>query len=136
MADNASNFPRRFLLWCAPIVGGHFLAVVWHLILVVKVQPDFPRLALPLLILVNLLPIVGLVAVAKEYRTRGGILIVVPLGLALVIGAYQHFLTPETDNVFHMPPGDLTLPFQVSAVLLVFLEALSCWVGLRIFAHG
>jgi hypothetical protein len=32
------------------------------------VQPGFPRLAIPLLILVNLLPIAGLIAVVKGYQ--------------------------------------------------------------------
>jgi hypothetical protein len=39
------------------------------------VQPGFPRLAIPLLILVNLLPIAGLIAVAKGYEKLAGILI-------------------------------------------------------------
>jgi hypothetical protein len=30
----------------------------------------------------------------------------------------------------------LRLPFQISAVLLVLLEALGCWIGVRIFVHG
>jgi hypothetical protein len=134
MEPTNADSTRRLLLWGAPIVGGHFLAVVWHLILVVKVQPNFPRPAVPLLILVNLLPIVGLVALAKQYRALAGILILVPLGIALVIGVYQHFVSLGTDNVFRMPPGDLTLPFQASAVLLAFLEVLGCWLGIKIFA--
>jgi len=108
---------------------------MWHLALVVRVQPNFPKLAIPLLIVVNLLPIVGLVVLAKGYRKIAGFLIIFPLGIALIIGVYAHFLSPGTDNVFHMPPGDLALPFQASAVLLVLLEGLGCWVGLRIFAH-
>jgi hypothetical protein len=100
------------------------------------VQPGFPRLAIPLLILVNLLPIAGLIAVAKGYQKLAGILIIVRFGIALVIGAYEHFLSPGTDNVFHMPPGDLRLPFQASAVLLAFLEGLGYWFGFRILAHS
>lgn len=133
MEQNNSDSTRKLLLWGAPIVGAHFLAVLWHLALVLKLQPGFPRLAIPLLILVNLLPIAGLIAFAKGYRKLAGMVIIVPLGIALVIGAYQHFFSPGTDNVFHMAPGDLRLPFQFSAVLLALLEALCCWVGFRIF---
>lgn len=53
-----------------------------------------------------------------------------------MIGLYEHFLGPGTDNVLHMPPSELSLPFQVRAVLLVLLEALGCWVGFRIFADA
>jgi hypothetical protein len=64
-----------------------------------------------------------------------GSMIILPLAMALVIGTYAHFLSPGTDNILHMPSGDLTLSFQISAVLLVLLEALGCWVGIRIFAN-
>jgi hypothetical protein len=37
-----TNSSRTLLLWIATIVVGHFMAVVWHLLLVVKVQPGFP----------------------------------------------------------------------------------------------
>jgi hypothetical protein len=135
MEENSFDFTRKLLLWGGPIVGVHFLVVLWHLVRVLKVQPGFPRLAIPLLILVNLLPIAGLITFAKGYHKLGGILIIVPLGIALVIGVYEHFLSPGTDNVFHMPPGDLRLPFQASAVVLALLEGPGCWVGFRIFTQ-
>jgi hypothetical protein len=127
-ADSA----RTLLLWSAPIVVGHFVAVQWHLMLVVEVQPDLPRFAPPLLILVNLVPVAGLVVFAKGLPKLAGSMITLPLSL-LVIGVYAHFLSRGTDNIFRMPPGDLRLAFQISAVLLVLLEALGCCAGLRIF---
>jgi hypothetical protein len=89
-----------------------------------------------LLILFNLFPVAGLVALAKGFRKLAGSLIILPLAIALVIGTYAHFLSRGTDNILRMPSGDLTLSFQISAVLLVLLEALGCWVGIRIFAHS
>ena len=133
MEPTRADSPRTVLLWSAPIVVGHFIAVVWHLLLVVKVQPGFPRFAVPLLILVNLVPVAGLVAFAKGFPKLAGSMIILPLAIALIIGTYAHFLSPGTDNILRMPPGDLRLPFQISAVLLVFLEALGCYAGLRIF---
>jgi hypothetical protein len=56
---------RKLLLWSASIVLGYFVAVLWHLLLLVKVQPSTPRFFPPLLILFNLFPIAGLVALAK-----------------------------------------------------------------------
>lgn len=70
----------------------------------------------------------------KAYRKLAGFLITAPLGFALAVGVYQHFLSAGTDNVFHIPPGEFRLPFQASAVLLALLEGLGCLVGFRIFA--
>jgi hypothetical protein len=135
MEPTKADSTRTPILWIAPIVVGHFIVVVWHLFLVVRVQPGFPRSALPLMILVNFFPIAGLVALAKGFAKWAGCMITLPLAIVLVIGTYAHFLSPGADNVLHMPPGDLRLPFQISAVLLVLLEALGCWVGIRIFVR-
>jgi hypothetical protein len=85
---------RKLLLWSVPIVLGHFVAVIWHLFLLVKVQPGTPRFFPPLLILFNLFPVAGLVALAKGLRKLAGSLIILPLAIALVIGTYAHFLSP------------------------------------------
>jgi hypothetical protein len=135
MEQEKTNFIPKPLLFAAFVTFGHFAAVIWHLLLLVEVQPGTPRIALLLLILINLLPVAALVAFAKgRYKLAGG-LIVVPLGVALAIGGYTHFLSAGTDNVLQMPPGELRLPFQVSAVLLAVLEVLGCWIGLWIFTY-
>jgi hypothetical protein len=131
-----SSSTRELLFWTGAIVVGHFAAVIWHLLLLINVQPRTPRFLPPLLILVNLLPVAGLVTFAKGFAKLAAIMITVPLGVALLIGAYAHFLSPGTDNVFRMAPGGSRFPFQVSAVMLVVLEALGCWVGIRLFAQS
>jgi hypothetical protein len=127
---------QRLLFWGALIVASHFFVVLEHLWLVVRTQPSFPRSAIPWLIVINLFPVIGLVVLAMEYRKLAAILIAAPLALAFAIGTYAHFLSPGTDNVLHMPPGELRVPFQVSAVLLALLEALGCWIGLITFKHS
>lgn len=102
MEPTNADSTRKLLLWCAPIVLGHFVAVIWHLFLLVKVQPSTPRLFPPLLILFNLFPVAGLVVLGKGFRKLAGSMIILPLALALVIGTYAHFLSPGTDNIFHM----------------------------------
>jgi hypothetical protein len=134
MEPTNADSTRKLLLWSALIVLGHFVAVVWHLLLLVKVQPSTPRFFPLSVILLNLFPVAGLVALAKGFRRLAGTMIILPLAIPLVIGTYVHFLSPGSDNIFHMPAGDLRLPFQASAVLLALLEALGCWTGLRIFA--
>jgi hypothetical protein len=58
-------------------------------------------------------------------------MILAPLGIALIVGTYAYFVNDGADNVFRMPPGDLRLQFQISAVLLTLLEAVACWLALR-----
>jgi hypothetical protein len=136
MESAKTDSARSLLLWSALIVVRHFIAVLWHLLLVVKVQLGFPAFAPPLLILVNFIPVTGVVALANGFPKLAGSVIAIPLGIALVIGLYAHFLSPGTDNVFRMPPGELRLPFRISTVLLVLLEALGSWLGLRISARA
>ena len=115
---------------------GHFLVVVWHLWLLVRVQPGTPRFLPPILILVNLLPVAGLIVLAKGSQKLAATLVTVPLGVALVVGFGAHFLSSGNDNVLHMPPGALLLSFQTSAVLLMVLEAAGVLLGLQMFRLG
>jgi len=135
MEPTNADSTRKLLLWSVPIVLGHFVAVIWHLLLLVKVQPSTPRFFPPMLILFNLFPVAGLVALAKGLSKLAASMIILPFAIALVIGTYAHFLSSGTDNILRMPSGDLRLSFQISAVLLVLLEAIGCWVAIRIFAH-
>jgi hypothetical protein len=130
---NDSN--RSLLLWSAAIVVGNFLAVVWHLVLLIKVQPSTPGFLPRLLILLNLLPIAGVLVFAKGLPRLAAGAILLPLSVGLVIGAYSHFLSSGSDNVLRMPPGPLRLTFQLSAMLLVILEGLGCWVGFRMLTY-
>lgn len=125
---------RKLLLWAALVVVAHFLVVLWHLVMLLRVQPGFPMLGALALILANLIPIAGVVAFAKGARRLATLLIVIPLGVALVIGGYTHFLSPGSDNVLRMPSGGFTFPFQISAALLVSLEALGCCLGVKMFS--
>ena len=126
---------RKLLFWGALLVGAHFIAVLWHLDLLFAVQPSFPRIAGLMLVLGNLLPIVGVVGFAKGANRFAATLIVIPLGVALVIGGYSHFLSPGSDNVLRMPSGGLTLPFQISALLLALLEVFGCLVGVTMLSR-
>ena len=113
----------------------HFVVVLWHLAVLVRVQPNFPMLGGLALVLINLLPIAGVVTFAKGANKLAASLIILPLGVALVIGGYSHFLSPGSDNVLRMPPHGLTLEMQVSAALLAVLEVLGCWLGVKMLSR-
>jgi len=125
---------RNLLLLATALVLSHLGIVIWHLLLLVRVQPETPRFALMLLIGVNLIPVMGLVAFAKGHATFAGWMIILPFGVAVAIGGYSHFLSTSSDNVFHMPSQPWRVPFQVSTVLLALLEALSCWIAVRMLS--
>jgi O-antigen ligase len=133
MASTERDLIHRLLLTGTPMLLAHFAVVLWHLCLLVRVEPSTPTLMPPLLILFNLVPLAGLLALRKGYKKSAGTMITVPLAIVLVIGFSAHFLSSGADNVFRMAPGEWRLSFQISAVLLVCLEALGCWIGLRAF---
>jgi hypothetical protein len=82
--------------------------------------------------LVNLLPAIALILLwTNRPKTAGGLLLLFFV-IPFAIGSYEHFLGPGPDNVFRMVPGEWTLPFQASAVLLVLLELLGCWTSFQI----
>ncbi len=88
-----------------------------------------------MLVLINLLPIAGVVAFAKGANKLAASLIVIPLAVALFIGGYTHFLSSGSENVLRMPSSGLTLEMQISAALLAVLEALGCWLGVKMLSR-
>ena len=77
MQLRTSDFKRKLLLWGTPILLAHYAAVIWHVALLVKVQPGFSGLAILLLLVINLLPIAGLFTFAKGFPKLAGSLIIV-----------------------------------------------------------
>ena len=128
--QSGTEFRRKLIGWGAGITLAHYLAVVWHVTLLVKVQPGFPTQGILALLLVNLVPVA---AFAKGFHRSAAVMAMVPLGVALCIGGFTHFLSSGTDSVLRMPSCELTLPFQISAALLVVLEALGCWIAVRMY---
>jgi hypothetical protein len=49
-----------------------------------------------------------------------------------VDGLITHFFSAGPDNVFRIAAGALTWSFRVSAVLLVVLETVGCWLAVAI----
>jgi hypothetical protein len=118
-------FSRPLLFWGIPVVVGHLLVVLWHLFLLVKVEPNtalIPASAFG----PNQCNSCG--GAVRGFFTLAATMVAVPLAVALVIGAYSHFLSSGGDNIFRLPPGEFRLSYQISAVLLVTLEALGCWI--------
>src|SRR5581483_1449108 len=136
MQGAKTAFSRPLLVWGIPVVVGHFLIVLWHLFLLVKIEPNTASFLPPLLILINVIPVAELFVFQRGFSKLAATMVAVPLAVALVINAYSHFLSSGTDNFFRMPPGEFRLSYQISAILLVMLGVLGCWIGYRMFGNA
>lgn len=123
----------RKLYWYATLVVlAHAVVVFWHLELLAWLGSALTPERVPVFAtLANLIPMVAVILLWAHFPRVGAWLLLF-LAVPLAIGGYSHFLSPSSDNVFRMAPGDLTLAFRVSAVLLLVLELLTCWVAVQI----
>ena len=85
--------------------------------------------------LANMVPLVAVIFLWAHFPRVGGWLLLF-LAVPLAIGGYSHFLSPGSDNVFRMAPGELTLAFRISALLLLVLELLCCWITIQILRQS
>jgi hypothetical protein len=121
------------LYWSAAlIVLAHAVIVYWHLVLLARFGAAITPDQVPLLtILANLIPLIAVILMWAHFP-RVGTSLLLFLAVPLAIGGYSHFLSPGSDNVFRMAPSELTVAFRVSAVLLLILESLGCWLSIQI----
>jgi hypothetical protein len=126
---------RRLYWYATIIVLAHAVVVFWHLELLARLGTALRSDQVPLFAgLANLIPLIALILLWTNFRKAGGCLLLF-LAVPLAIGGYQHFLSSGPDNVFRMVSGELTLVFQISAVLLLILEFSGCWVSVQILRN-
>jgi hypothetical protein len=123
----------RKLYWYATLVVlAHAVVVFWHLELLAGLGSTLTPEQVPLFAsLANLIPLIAVILLWARFPKVGAWLLLF-LAVPLAIGGYSHFLSPGSDNVFRRAPGELSLAFRMSAVLLLVLELLSCWVAVQI----
>jgi glucan phosphoethanolaminetransferase (alkaline phosphatase superfamily) len=80
-------------------------------------------------------PVLAAILLWTRLRAVGAWLLLISMAGAFVFGLYYHFIYPSPDNVAMIPPMDGRLPFQITAVLLAVLEALGCWLGMRMLGR-
>ncbi|MHB8629145.1 MAG: hypothetical protein ACYDBJ_24985 [Aggregatilineales bacterium] len=79
-------------------------------------------------------PIVAAVLLGRQAYFAGALLLAFSMAGALLYGLAGHFLLPGADNVSQQAAGFWPLTFQITAVLLIPLEALGCTFGLGLIA--
>lgn len=127
----------RKLYWYATLfVLAHAVVVFWHLELLARLGTALRSDQVPLFAgLANMVPLIAVIFLWAHFPRVGGWLLLF-LAVPLAIGGYSHFLSPGSDNVFRMVPGDLTSGFRISAVLLFVLELLSVWLSVQILRRS
>jgi hypothetical protein len=126
---------KRIAEYATLVVVAHAGAVIWHLILVAKITPGLTEhQVLAATAAINVVPTVALVLLWAHFPRLGGVLLFLPLAVGLLIGGNEHFVTPGPLNVFYMAASPWALPFRVTAVLLLVLEGLGCWIAIRAFS--
>jgi len=127
---------RRLYWYATLVVLTHAAVIFWHLELLARLNAALKADQVPFLAgLANVIPLLALISLWAQFPKLGGWLLLF-LAVPLVIGGYSHFLSPGSDNVFRMAPGDLTTGFRVSAVLLWMLELWGCWLGIKILRRS
>lgn len=127
----------RKLYWYATLVVlAHAVVVFWHLELLAKLGGAFKPEQVPLFAsLANIIPLTALLSLWAHFPKAGAWLLLF-LAVPLAVGGYSHFVSPGSDNVFRMAPGELTSAFRISAVLLFTLEFLGCWLSIQILRQS
>jgi hypothetical protein len=127
---------RKLCRYAALVVLAHAVVVFWHLELLARRDAALRVDQVPLFAaLANIIPLIALISLWAHFPKLGAWLLLF-LAVPLAIGGYSHFLSPGSDNVFRMADGELTFAFRISAVLLLVLEFLGCWLGIRILRRS
>lgn len=114
------------------IIAAHCVAAVWHLVLLARIfpTPDNGTTWLPIVFVSAAHLGLSVVWWTVSIRLAGWVLLVL-LSTALGAGVYEHFLSPGPNTIFRVPPTNWTAAFRASVFVLLVLEILGCWLGLR-----
>ena len=116
------------------VVLAHTGAVFWHLLLVRKITPGLTDdQVLAATAGIALVPAIAVVLLWVDFPRIGGLLLFLPLAVGLGIGGDEHFVAPGPLNVFYVAATRWALQFRMTAVLLLVLEVLGCWIAIRAF---
>jgi hypothetical protein len=127
------GLPRNLIRYIGVVSFLNAGVVAWHLRAVAGVHPG--SVGLPFVAVVaatNTLPIVGWMVIRRRKSSRVTWLALLPFAAGLLIGLYGHFLSSAPDNVFRILPGEWVRSFQISATVLLLLQACGCGFSIRI----
>ncbi len=128
---------KALRLYALLIIAVHWIVAAWHLFLVAKILPapenNVNWVAIGIL---TLLHFVALIACWKLCDRFTGLVLGVFFVLALGAGLYEHFLDSGLNNIVRVRPSDWVTAFRASVFLLVVIEMLGCWLGIRLLQRN
>ena len=109
------------------IAAANAVVTIWHVYVLGRLQPDMTTTELTLFAAaINVIPICAMALLWTSWRRSAGLIFAAFFAVVLTIGIYEHFLRAGADNIFTMASGTWALPYRLSAVLLVMVDAAGC----------
>jgi len=79
------------------------------------------------LLVINVCPLTAMALLWTRYQRAGLMLLGSSMFASLLFGLWNHFVVSGPDHVAHVASGPSGLLFQITAVLLAFIEAAGAW---------
>jgi hypothetical protein len=114
----------------------HGLVALLHEIAHRQLSVDLPWLDYSIAyIVVGVLPLIAMVLLWTSRRRAGVWLLILSMAGSLVDAGAHHFVMNSPDHVLQTPAGSWRPVFQITAVLMLVLEAFGCWLGYRLLGR-
>ncbi len=118
-----------------PRYGTAFIVVHGFVALLHEIAHRRLPVSLPLLnysiayAVVGVLPVTAMVLLWTSRRQVGVWILLLSMAGSLVYAGFYHFVMDSPDHVLRIPEGSWRSAFQITAVLMLLLEAFGCWLG-------
>lgn len=134
MASIRSADGGRTLRLVGPLLALHLLAHAAHGIAHAAIPVVLgPALTASVALLIFVLPTAGFLLLWRGVDRLGVALFTVAMAASLLLAGVLHFVVPNPDNVASIPAGAWQVPFQLTALLLVPVDAIGTVVGVQVW---
>ena len=81
-------------------------------------------------IVIFLTPIIAAVLLWTQFYRLGSWLLLSSIAGSLLFGIYNHFIVISSDHVSQVAFAGWGVLFQITAILILIVDAFGCWVGI------
>jgi hypothetical protein len=81
-------------------------------------------------IVIFLAPIIAAILLWTQFYPIGSWLLLSSIAGSLLFGIYNHFIVISPDHVSQVSSTGWGLLFQVTAILILIVDGLGCWIGI------
>lgn len=83
-------------------------------------------------IVILLIPLVAVVLLWTQFYRSGSWLLLGSIGGSFLFGLYNHFVVISPDHVSQVAFTGWGILFHVTAILILIIDGLGCWIGIQI----